>query len=168
MTEVTDAQRSDEPEAMIIRPYEATDAVATLQVFERAIGVTARSRYSAEQVAAWLGPARDRAAWARERAAVTTLVAEVDREVAGFTDIAPNGYVDRLFVDPAFGRRGIGSALLTEVQRIAREQRIRTLSTHASLVARPVFEAAGFEVEHAETVEKSGQSLQRFFMTAEL
>lgn len=150
-----------------IRPYAADDAEPTLRIFERAIRVTALSRYTAEQTAAWLGGPRDLKQWATGRQSMHTFVAEIDGVVAGFTDLSDAGYVDRLFVDPDFGRRGVGAALLEHVVDEADQRGIRSLSTHASLVAEPVFAAAGFTVSYRETVEKDGQRLDRAFMVRE-
>lgn len=151
-----------------IRPFEAADGERTLRIFERAILETARSLYSQEQVSAWAGPQRALGPWTAERMAADTVVAELDGVVAGFTDLREDGYVDRLFVDPDCGRRGVAAALLDHVRRAAEDRGIPRLSTHASLVARPVFERAGFRVVEEETVERAGQSLRRFRMIADL
>lgn len=147
-----------------IRPYTADDALATLGVFERAVTETARSRYSAAQVGAWLGGPRDLAAWHARRASAATVVAVVDGEVAGFTDLRDEGYVDMLFVSPDHGRRGIGARLLTHVVESARRDGLSSLSTHASEVARPVFERAGFAVVERETVHRGDVTLDRYLM----
>jgi putative acetyltransferase len=99
---------------------------------------------------------------------VSTFIADVNANPVGFSDLADDGYVDRLFVDPDHGRRGIGSALLRHVEAEARRRSIPVLSTHASLVARPVFEASGYTVAYPETVHKDGENLDRFFMTKRL
>jgi putative acetyltransferase len=153
--------------AVRIRPYRAEDAAATLRIFERAVMVTARSRYSAEQVEAWVGGPRDVLEWAADRLRASTFVAEVDGSPAGFADLADSGYIDRLFVDPDHNRRGIGTALLARVVEEAKVRGIPRLSTHASLVARSVFERAGFRVVEKETVVKGDIRLDRFFMLAD-
>lgn len=141
------------------------DAAATLRIFERAVSITALSRYTPDQVKAWLGGRRDQGAWAEERARVATFIAEHEGRISGFSDLSDDGYVDRLFVDPEHGRRGVGSALLERVIDEALRRSIPRLTTHASLVARPVFERHGFTVDFAETVVKDGERLDRFFMT---
>lgn len=122
----------------VIRDYVPEHAEVTLRIFERAISITALSRYSRAEVKAWLGEPRDLRMWGADREAVNTFVAERDGQVAGFADVSRDGYVDRLFVDPAHGRMGVGSALLRRVEEHAFQRRMRTLTTHASLVARPV------------------------------
>jgi putative acetyltransferase len=152
-----------------IRAYRPADAEATLRIFERAITISALSRYTEAEVRAWLGGPRDTVAWAEERARASTFVAEREGRIAGFTDLVDDGtgggYVDRLFVDPDHGRRGVGAALLDHVAAEAARRGIGVLTTHASLVARPVFEANGFSVTEAETVMKDGERLDRFLMT---
>lgn len=154
--------------AIAIRPYLPEDAEATLRIFERAVSISALSRYTRGQVSAWLGGPRDLATWAADRARVATFVAERGGELAGFSDLAGDGYVDRLFVDPDHGRRGVGRALLQHVEAEARRLKIPILTTHASLVARPVFQASGFTVVYPETVHKDGERLDRFFMRRSL
>ncbi len=152
---------------MHIRPYRTPDAAGTLRVFERAIRETALSHYTAAQVEAWLGAPRDLDAWGAERARVHTYVAEAEppeSDVIGFADLDDGGYVDRLFVSPDAARRGVAAALLGRVAEEARLRGIRRLSTHASLVARPVFERAGFVVVGPETVARGGEQLARFRM----
>lgn len=151
-----------------IRAFVEADGRRTLEIFERAVRITARAHYTEGEVEAWLGGRRDPARWAADRLATGTLVAEIEGVVVGFTDLRDDGYIDRLFVDPDVGRRGIGAALLCEVRERASVRGITALSTHASLVARPVFERAGFDVSFEETVERSGETLRRFFMTAEI
>jgi len=158
----------ESPSAAIrIREFRPDDASATLRIFEDAIRITALSRYTESEVTAWLGGERDVEEWSDARLAANTFIAEVDGHIAGFTDLSATGYVDRLFVHPDFGRRGIGAALLEYVRRLAQSKGMRQMSTHASLVARPVFEAVGFTVGYEETVERDGETLRRFFMTAD-
>ena len=56
-------------------------------------------------------------------------------------------FLDTLWVDERFRRRGIGSVILREVERIAREKgcRVVTLGT-ASFMARPFYEKHGYTV----------------------
>ncbi|WP_171905274.1 GNAT family N-acetyltransferase [Cellulosimicrobium cellulans] len=154
--------------SVLVRDYETGDAEATLRIFERAITRTARSRYTEEQVRAWLGGSRDLEQWGAERRRVRTFVAEVGGVVAGFTDLDDDGYVDRLFVDPDHGRRGVARALLAAVLAAARSAGLPELTTHASLVARPVFEREGFRVVHQEEVQRDGVPLVRFLMRTRL
>jgi putative acetyltransferase len=159
---------------VIVRAYRETDAEATLELFERAIRITGAARYTAAQREAWVGPARDPREWNQSREAAQTVVAEIGGAVAGFADLTDDGLsdddltdaglVDMLFVDPDRGRRGVASALLDHVIALAASRGMTSLTTHASLVARPVFERAGFVVVETEHVERGGQTLTRYAM----
>ena len=104
---------------MELRAYTADDAKATSVIFLRAVRETARAHYSPEQVEAWAADHGDLDSWAAARAAAHTLLAIIDGHVAGFTDLDDHGYIDMLFVDPDFGRRGVASALLASVVALA-------------------------------------------------
>jgi len=149
---------------VILRPYGDDDGPATLEVFLRAIRVTAAHDYSPEQVAAWASDEIDPAGWAARRRASRTQVAEVDGRVVGFTDVDEHGYVDMLFVDPASARQGVATALLDWAVTTARELGADGLSTHASLTARPFFEEHGFVVVEEQQPVLRGVTLRNFVM----
>ncbi|WP_318643721.1 GNAT family N-acetyltransferase [Bifidobacterium platyrrhinorum] len=62
----------------------------------------------------------------------------------GFIDVDDAGYIDMLFVDPAYGRMGVATSLLTRVGRFAAAHGIGRLTVHASITARPFFTRRGF------------------------
>lgn len=131
---------------MDIRAYAAGDAAATRQIFVRAVQDTARAHYSPDQVAAWAADTGTPDSWHAARAAAHTQLAIRDGQVAGFTDLDDDGYVDMLFVDPDFGRQGIASALLASMIALARQRGLSVVTTFASLTSRPVFERHGFVI----------------------
>ena len=131
---------------MELRAYTAGDAQATSVIFLRAVRETARAHYSPEQVEAWAASYGDLDSWAAARAAAHTQLAIIDGHVVGFTDLDDHGYIDMLFVDPDFGRRGVASSLLASVVALARQRGLPALTTFASLTSRPVFERHGFVI----------------------
>ncbi|WP_271220770.1 GNAT family N-acetyltransferase [Streptosporangium carneum] len=152
----------------MIRPYRSDDAQATLDVFYRAIRVTASRDYDPAQLAAWASPDIDPADWATARKEATTWVAEIDGTVVGFTDIDPTGYIDMMFVDPRVGRTGVAGALLDRVTEIARSREVGELTVNASLTARPFFERRGFTMIAEQQVERRGSVLTNFRMRSPL
>lgn len=133
-----------------IRSYSTHDALATLNVFMQAVRVTAALHYSPEQVAAWSGEGVETPTvgqWHQKRSERATLVATIDDEVAGFTDVDIEGYIHMLFVAPSYGRRGVATELLAEAQRRAKAVGADSLTTNASLVLRPLLERIGFTVQ---------------------
>ncbi len=151
--------------SLMIRPYRASDAASTLGVFFSAIRRTASADYNAEQIEAWASPEIDLEGWAVRREALNTTVATLDEVVVGFTDVDRSGYIDMLFVDPAHGRRGIATALLSWVLEAARGYGVASLATHASITAKPFFEAQGFVVEKQRREELGGVILTNYAMS---
>ncbi|KRD45915.1 hypothetical protein ASE27_17080 [Oerskovia sp. Root918] len=149
---------------MILRAYDESDAEATLRVFLRAVRVTASKDYSPEQIAAWGSDDISLDVWAVKRLQTDTVVAVEGDEVLGFSDVDDRGYVDMMFVDPRVTRRGVASALLDHVTRMAREHGAVELTTYASLTARPFFEKHGFVVVEERQPVLRGVSLTNFSM----
>jgi putative acetyltransferase len=152
---------------MELRAYRDGDAGATRAVFERAVRLTAVGDYSTEQVEAWAPSdfsVSDLAAWDAERASAQTLVAAEGDQVLGFSDLVDGGLLDMLYVDPSAGRRGIATALLTEIASLARAAGASEIETYASLTARPIFERHGFVVIEPNTVHVRGVSMTNFRM----
>ena len=157
------------PVPVEVRTYVDADATATLAAFLAAIQVTASADYSGEQIAAWASDGdRDLADWNTRRHELDTIVATVRGEVAGFSDVSADGYIDMLFVAPQHGRRGVGTALLREVHRRALASGARALTTHASITARPFFEQHGFSVVAVRHPMIRGVSLTNYDMVAPL
>jgi putative acetyltransferase len=150
----------------LIRRYEAADLDAVIGVFLQSIREIASHDYHAGQIDAWAQA--DRAVWSRRRLDRPTWVAVIDATVAGFTDLESNGHIDMLFVHPEYQRKGVAAALLGEVERAARHQRLATLDTDASITARPFFEAQGFQVVRQQSAALRGQRLNNFRMEKRL
>lgn len=150
--------------ALLIRPYVSSDAAATLEVFFAAIRGTASADYTAEQIHAWASPHIDLAGWGARREARSTTVATLDDVVVGFSDIDPSGYIDMLFVDPTHGRTGVATALLGWVVEEAERLGVGSLTTYASITARPFFEAKGFIVEDERHPVLNGVVLTNYAM----
>ncbi|KQR74313.1 acetyltransferase [Burkholderia sp. Leaf177] len=152
--------------AIVIRPYEASDLDAVIDVFLRAVRELASRDYDAAQIDAWAQVDRD--LWARRRLDRPTWIAVVDREIAGFSDLERDGHIDMLFVHPRYRRMGVANALLDQVEHEALVQNLALIDTDASITARPFFEACGFELVRRQTVKVRGAQLVNFKMKKRL
>jgi len=164
-----DHQEERECTSVVIRPYEASDAAETLAVFLSAVTETASADYTAEQVQAWAQPGcRDLGTWHAAMLARNSIVATVEGELAGFSDVSPDGYVDMMFVSPRHQRGGVARQLLGHVEARACSEGTRSLSVDASITARPFFEQHGFTVEAEQRPVKAGVGLTNYKMRKEL
>ena len=92
---------------MELRPYQPQDLDAILELFYETVHAVNRRDYSPSQLDAWAPKQPDRDRWAQSLAAHYTVVAVAGGTVAGFADLASDGYFDRLFVHKDFQRQGI-------------------------------------------------------------
>jgi hypothetical protein len=69
---------------MKIRCYSHSEVTAVVQVFTRSVHALAVGHYNPEQREAWAPTRSDIKAWTARLTQRTTLVAEIDRELAGF------------------------------------------------------------------------------------
>jgi GNAT superfamily N-acetyltransferase len=72
--------------------------------------------------------------------------------------------VDLLYVQPEFGRHGVGRDLLGVACAWAVSRGARRLESDVSTAARPLFEAMGFRVEREQVVERRGVGFRNFRM----
>lgn len=147
---------------MLLRAYEPADCPALLRLFYDTVHAVCAADYTAEQLDAWATGQEDAAAWDRSLRAHRTLVAVLAGEIAGFADRdTAAGYLDRLYVHRAYQRRGVATALCDALEPLAAG---RTVTTHASLTARPFFLQRGYRVLRAQQVERGGVLLTNFVM----
>lgn len=148
-------------DTVIIRAFTAQDGPETARLFRETIVRVNLPDYGREAALAWAAGAEDTAAWTASFAGHTALVAEVDGQLAGFGDMRPDGYLDRLFVHARCQGQGIGSALLRPLEESAP---VSMLRTEVSLTARPFFEARGWQVVRRQEVVRRGLLLVNFVM----
>ena len=152
-----------QPPSFFVRAYRDADASATLALFIAAVMQTAAADYEPEQLQAWARPdVRDQGEWNKARKARNTFVVAVAESGVGRSDVATEGYIDMLFVDPGHCGKGVGSLLLVEAERLARNAGAHELYANVSITARPVFERSGFVVERTQHPVLAGVALTNF------
>lgn len=150
---------------MLIREFGIGDEPHLAEVFRQAIHQTAAADYSSEQLAAWAPPQHDSDRWAERMRNIKPFVAELEGRIVGYADVQPDGYMDHFYVSPRAGRRGVGSALMQRIHKVARANRLTRLYSEVSLTARPFFEKFDFIVDSAQVVRIRGQALNNFRMS---
>lgn len=152
-----------------IRSYDSADAAETLRIFHDAITVTASADYTPEQIAAWARPEnRDVGGWDRSMLARESYAALVGEQLAGFSDVSADGYIDMMFVSPRFARQGVARELLTFLEIRAGKMSVSQLSSNVSITARPLFESLGFQVVDEQHPVAGGVVMTSFHMIKKL
>lgn len=134
-------------------------------MFLEAVTETAAADYSREQIAAWARPEqRTLADWNHAMHGRSCHVALISRQVAGFSDVSADGYIQMMFVSPRCSRQGVASALLDRVEDHARGLNAQSLSANVSITARPFFERHGFAVVAEQQAVVEGVRMTNFRM----
>lgn len=106
--------------------------------------------------------------WERKMHAISPFVAETDDSIIGYSDSQVSGLIDHFFVHHEWQRRGVGRLLMTEIERRASLGKISQLETHASITARPFFEAFGFVVVREQKLDVRGEKLKNYVLQRKL
>ena len=144
-----------------LRPYTPGDCPALAKLFYDTVHTVNAADYTPEQLDAWASGEVDLVQWNRSFLSHHTLVAELQGAVVGFGDMDGSGYLDRLYVHRDYQGRGIASAICGELERGCTAA---VLTTHASITARPFFEARGYRVVREQQVERFGVKLTNYVM----
>ena len=146
---------------LLIRTYRSSDAPALARLFYETVHSVNLRDYTLEQADAWAPRQIDLTAWDRSLARHFTVVALEDGRTIGFGDMAPDGYLDRLYVHRDFQRRGAASAICTALEAFVAAP---VFTVRASLTARPFFLARGYRVVEQLQVERRGVLLASLLM----
>ena len=130
-----------------MRPEEAH---RFLEIQGAAVRGLAAKDYPASVVEAWARPITDQsiARFLANHDKEIRLLAEIDRHAVGIGAlVVENAELRACYVAPSAARRGIGTALVAEIERIAREHHLDHLHLESSVTAEPFYASLGYEVE---------------------
>ena len=150
---------------MTLRPCRPADAPALRALFYGTVHTVCAADYTPAQLDAWAPRRYEAADWERTLFSRTVLAAEERGEILGFGSIGPDGYLDLLYVHRDCQHQGVASALCDFLETLYPVDRI---TVHASITARPFFEARGYRVLRAQQVERRGQRLTNYVMEKEM
>lgn len=125
--------QSDHSNNIKLRPYTPEDCEAISRLFYETVHTVNAKDYSRQQLDVWATGSIDLAAWNKSFLAHTSFVA-VDGETI----------LDRLYVHKDYQGIGIATALCEKLEASVESA---TVTTHASITARPFFEDRGYVVE---------------------
>ena len=144
---------------LIIREYRPEDCPELVKLFYNTVHTVNARDYSPEQLNAWADGKPDLDKWQHSLSEHHTLVAELDGMIAGFGDMAADGYLDRLYVHRNYQGLGIATALCNRL-----ESGIARVTTYASITAKPFFSKRGYRVVRENRVIRHGVELQNYLM----
>ena len=129
-----------------VRPFRDDDAPALAKIFHASVREIGALDYTGPQTRAW-SPAMPDPVDYIERARTRVVLVAVDRDdkPLGYGDLEPDGHLDHLYCRPDRVGEGMGSALLAQLERVARSLGIQRIRVEASEGARRLLERRGYE-----------------------
>ncbi|GGP39318.1 N-acetyltransferase [Shewanella algicola] len=157
-----------------LTPYHIVDfspvyAQQVSELYHMAIQHIRHPRYPQAKLDAWSSSPRSSKFWQlkyqRNRA---WLAVDSTQQVIGFisveTHFKQQGYIDCLYVAPAWQHQGIARALYLQLQAWVQQQRYPVLSVDASYLSKGLFEQHGFVLKQVSYQHKLGQTFNGFYM----
>ncbi|MDZ8079330.1 MAG: GNAT family N-acetyltransferase [Nostoc sp. DcaGUA01] len=151
-----------------------SDAESVLKVHRAAIHGTASLCYPKEIIQDWASPITPSKIKAFADNTVigeeTRIVAEINGQIVGFGAIVvSNSELRAVYVSPSFGRSGVGTAILQELEHLARERGLSELHLNASLNAEPFYQVNGYINQgFEEHILRSGRKMPSVRMRKKL
>ena len=158
---------SDRASKPALRPYLAAEAPVLAAIFYASIEELAADDYTEAQQAAWAAVAQEET-FAARLADQLTIVATLDGEPVGFASLRGNDHIDMLHVHPIAARRGVASALVDALEKLAAARGATALTVDASDTAAPLFVRRGYSAERRNTVRVRGEWLGTTTMRKQL
>ena len=158
--------------SIIVRPMRADEGHTFLDIHTRSIRGLASSHYTADVIDAWVVPATEENVLnlLKNPDDEVRLIAELDGEPVGLgVLVVRTSELRGCYVVPEAAREGAGSALVKEIERIARANGLTELDLHASINAELFYQRLGYSVvERGEHVLRSGQRMAAVTMQKKL
>jgi len=155
-----------------VRTLGAGEALLYLEIVNRAIRGLAVDHYPTDVIDRWVVPVTDEALrdLTLNPDREIRLIAELDGEPVGIAAlVVERSELRACYVSPEAARRGCGSALVKEIERLAKENGITRLELASSLNAEPFYAAHGYEVrERSHVVLANGHRMAAVWMAKTL
>jgi putative acetyltransferase len=155
-----------------VRPLRPDELRLYLEVVTRAIRGLAASYYSPEAIEGWVPRITDQSL---DELMVNAegeirLLAELDGAPAGIGAlVAEKSELRACYVVPEAGRRGCGSALVREIERLAKDHGLARLQLAGSLNAEAFYASLGYRVrERSDVALPNGHRLPCVWMEKDL
>ncbi|MDI2091107.1 GNAT family N-acetyltransferase [Commensalibacter oyaizuii] len=146
-----------------IQTLTLSDLNLLFNIFTQSIRKIASKDYTHFQIQAWINiPA---AQWQAKLLTLITWVAKINTVPVGFISLDRPNHIDMLYIHPDHQCKGIATQLLSTLEQSIITRSISTLTTDASLTAKPFFEKRGFTTITQQQARRHGQDLTNFKMS---
>lgn len=131
---------------MIFRTATIRDLDEMKKLYVETIQTVCTKDYTTEEIAMWSSSVQKTERWLDVIKSQYVLLAEINKQLVGYTTLRDNNYIDFFYVHKDFQRQGIAEQLLARIENLAIEHNTPVISSDISITARPFFEKKGYRV----------------------
>lgn len=148
-----------------IRPLEEKDLHDMQDLFRSTVLNVNIKDYTMEEVEDWASCGDDME-HLKELLSYNQYVGAFDEQdcLIGFSSMNKNGYLHSMFVHQDWQGKGVATLLLSEVEKIARQYKVKEITSDVSKTARPFFERKGYVVECEQKQQANRLKLTNYKM----
>lgn len=155
---------------MKIREYKSEDLDEIIELFYMTVHYINSKDYTEKQLKVWAPPIDKipKKLWDESLQNHYTIIVEDNNKILGFGDIDNTGYLDRLYVHKDFQKQGIASMISNKLEKYAKKLGCNSLTTHASITAKPFFEKRNYKTIKKQKIIRKNQILINYIMKKDL
>ena len=155
---------------MKIREYISEDLDEIIELFYMTVHYINSKDYTEKQLKVWAPPIDKipKKLWDESLQNHYTIIVEDNNKILGFGDIDNTGYLDRLYVHKDFQKQGIASIISNKLEEYAKQLSCSSITTHASITAKPFFEKRSYKTIKEQEVIRENQILTNYIMKKDL
>lgn len=148
-----------------IRPLEEKDIYDMQNLFRSTVLNINIKDYTKEEVEDWASCGDDMEHW-KEILFNNQFIGAFNEQdcLIGYSSMNKNGYMHSMFVHKDWQGKGIATQLLSEVEKIARQYKVKEITSEVSKTARPFFEHKGYVVECKQKQQANRLKLTNYKM----
>lgn len=149
---------------MNIRTYRSKDCREIIKLFYETVHSVNCKDYTKEQLDAWAPENINLNLWDKSLSSNYALVFTDKDIIVGFGDLNSSGYFDRLYVHKNYQGKGIAAKIADSLETYAKNIGLKSITTQASITAKPFFKKRGYIIIKSQHVERKGQFLTNYIM----
>lgn len=153
---------------MKLRKYSPGDWAEVVRLFYNTVHTINSADYNDAQLNAWVPEDLGLPELENRLATNYTVVVEADGTIVGFGNVHGAGYFDCLYTHMSFQRMGIATIIANDIEDHFRQEGAITITTDASITAKPFFINRGYTEVREQRVECRGQYFINYNMQKEL
>lgn len=148
-----------------IRPLEEKDLYDMQNLFRSTVLNVNIKDYTKEEVEDWASCGDDIKHW-KEILFNNQFIGAFDKQdnLIGYSSMNKRGYMHSMFVHPDWQGKGVATQLLFEVEKIAKQHKVKEITSEVSKTARLFFEHKGYVVECEQKQQANRLKLTNYKM----